>query len=94
MENDEVQILESSPSSSVISDPRTAIAKFRSDVIDEVSPRQLFSISHLEGSEELKLDIFLCYKGKRNKLNALPKIEFEDEEGTGSGPAREFLYVL
>lgn len=92
MEDDEVQIVESSPtSSSEISDTRAAIAKFRSEVIDELSPRQLFSVSRLEGSEELKRDIFLCYKGKRNKLNALPRIRFEEEEGAGSGPVREFL---
>ena len=92
MEDDEVQFVASSPtSSSEISDPRAAIAKFRSEVIDELSPRQLFSVSRLEGSEELKRDIFLCYKGKRNKLNALPRIRFEEEEGAGSGPVREFL---
>ena len=91
MEDDEVQIVEISLTPSIISDPRAAIAKFRSDIIDEVSPRQLFSVSLLEGSEELKGDIFLCYKGKRNKFNALPKIKFEDVEGAGSSPVCEFL---
>ena len=34
---------------------------------------------------------YFCYKGKQNKFNALPKIKFEDVEGAGSGPVREFL---
>ena len=70
-----------------ISDPRAALSKFRSEVIHEISPRQLFAVSRLEGSDELKRNIFLCYKGKRNKL----RIKFEGEEGAGSGPVREFL---
>ena len=66
MEDDEVQIVETSLTS-IISDPRAAIAKFRSDIIDEVSPRQLFSVSLLEGSEELKHDIFLL-QGKAKQI--------------------------
>ena len=72
-------------------DRSEAITKFREEVIEQNAPRQLFSVSRMEGPEELKRDILLCYKGRRNNLKARPRVLFEGEEGAGSGPVREFL---
>ena len=74
-----------------VKDAHTAIMKFREDVVEENGPRQLFSVSRMEGFEELKRDVFVCYKGRRNKLMARPRVLFEGEEGAASGPVREFL---
>lgn len=74
-----------------VSNVSEAITKFREEVIDQNAPRQLFTVSRMEGVEELKRDIFACYKGRRNNLKARPRVRFEDEEGAGSGPVREFL---
>ena len=72
-------------------DATKAVLKFREEVINQNAPRQLFSVSRMEGIEELKRDIFVCYKGRRNNLMARPRLLFEGEEGAGSGPVREFL---
>ena len=72
-------------------DATKAVLKFREEVINQNAPRQLFSVSRMEGIEELKRDIFVCYKGRRNNLMARPRVLFEGEEGAGSGPVREFL---
>ena len=74
-----------------VKDAHMAIMKFREDVVEESRPRQLFSVSRMEGFEELKRDVFVCYKGRRNKLMARPRVFFEGEEGAGSGPVCEFL---
>lgn len=60
-------------------------------MLDEDSPRQLFSVSRMEGNEELQCDILPHYKDRGNNFRAIPRVRFEDEEGVGSGPAREFL---
>ena len=48
-------------------------------------------MSRVEGFEELKRDVFVCYKSRKNKLKARPKVLFESEEGAGNGPVCEFL---
>ena len=45
----------------------------------------------MEGTDELKRDILVKYKGKKANLKAHPRVRFEDEEGAGSGPVRQFL---
>ena len=74
-----------------IKDAHTAIIKFREDVVEGNGPRQLFSVSRVEGFEELKRDVFVCYKSRKNKLKARPRVLFESEEGAGNGPVCEFL---
>lgn len=71
--------------------PLEAFEKFKKEVLDENQPRQLFSVSRMEGSEALKGDIFVHYKDRRTKFRARPRVRFENEEGVGSGPLREFL---
>lgn len=68
-----------------------ALEKFRKEMLDKDSPRQLFSVSRMEGNEELKCDILSHYKDRGNNFKAVPRVRFEDEEGVGSGPVREFL---
>lgn len=60
-------------------------------MLDEDSARQLFSVSRMEGNEELKCDILSHYKDRGNNFRAFPRVRFEDKEGVGSGPIREFL---
>ena len=67
-----------------IKDAHTAIIKFREDVVEGNEPRQLFSVSRVEGFEELKRDVLVCYKAR-------PRVLFESEEGAGNGPVHEFL---
>ena len=68
-----------------------ALQRFRDEMIDREKPRQLFSVSRMEGLEELKRDVLLHYKSKKANLKARPRVRFEHEEGAGSGPVREFL---
>jgi len=72
-------------------DAMDALQRFRDEVIEENNPRQLFSVSRMEGVEELKRDILVNYKSKKSNLKAQPRVRFEGEEGAGSGPVREFL---
>lgn len=65
-----------------------ALEKFRKEVLVKDSPRQLFSVSRMEGNEELKCDILSHYKDRGNNFKAVPRVRFEDEEGVGSGPVR------
>lgn len=60
-------------------------------MLDEDSPRRLFSVSRMEENENLKCDILPHYKDRGNNFRAIPIARFEDEEGVGSGPVREFL---
>ena len=72
-------------------DPMAALEAFRKENIDVDSAREQFYISRLEGSEELKRDIFGLYKDPHRNLKARPKVRFEGEEGVGAGPVREFF---
>ena len=72
-------------------DASKAVTKFREEVVDNDSPRQLFTVSLMEGPEELQREIMVCYKNKTNNLRVRPRVLFEGEEGAGSGPVREFL---
>lgn len=70
-----------------------ALRRFRDEIIETSKPRQLFTVSRMEGIEELKLDVFVHYKSKTANLKAHPRVRFEQEEGAGSGPVREFLSI-
>jgi len=72
-------------------DAMDALKLFRDEVIETTKPQQLFSVSRMEGTDDLKRDILVKYKGKNANLKARPRVRFEDEEGAGSGPVREFL---
>lgn len=71
-------------------DAMDALKRFRDANKETNKPRQLFSVSRMEGIEELKRDFLVAYKSKAN-LKARPRVRFEEEEGAGSGPVREFL---
>ena len=71
-------------------DAMDALKRFRDANKETNKPRQLFSVSRMEGIEELKRDVLVAYKSKAN-LKARPRVRFEEEEGAGSGPVREFL---
>ena len=81
----------SSGNASIVTSSLQALEKFRKEMLDEDSPRQLFSVSRIEGNEELKCDILSHYKDRGNNFRALPRVRFEDKEGVGSRPIREFL---
>ena len=65
-------------------DAMDAKKHFRDANKERNKPRQLFSISRMEGIEELKRDVLVAYKSKPN-LKARPRERFEEEEGAGSG---------
>ena len=45
-------------------DASKAVTKFREEVVDNNSPCQLFTVSRMEGPEELQCEIMVCYKSK------------------------------
>lgn len=74
-------------------DAMDALRRFRDDIIEMNKARQLFTVSRMEGIEELKLDVLVHYKSRTSNLKAHPRVRFEQEEGAGSGPVREFLSI-
>ena len=48
----------------------------------------------MEGKSGLGRDMMGLYKKADLKLHALPKVRFEEEQGVGSGPVREFLVLV
>ena len=70
-----------------------ALRRFRDNIIETNKVRQLFTVSRLEGIEELKIDVLVHYKSRTSNLKAHPRVRFEQEEGDGSGPVREFLSI-
>ena len=85
-----VPVLESRDEEVQPVDAMDALKRFRDANKETNKPRQLFSVSRMEGIEELKRDVLVAYKSKAN-LKARPRVRFEEEEGAGSGPVREFL---
>ena len=55
------------------------------------STRQLFRVNRVDGVADLRRDIMVIYKNPDTNLQACPRIVFEDEDGVGNGPLREFL---
>jgi len=45
-------------------DAMDALKRFRDEDIETTKPRQLFSVSRMEGTDELKRDILVKYKEK------------------------------
>jgi len=71
--------------------PQYLLERFQKDTVDKTSSRQLFRVCRLDGIEDLRKDIFGAYKNPALNLRAVPRVRFEDEDGVGSGPVREFL---
>ena len=74
-----------------VADAWDALRRFQEEVVETSKPQQLFTISRMEDSEELKRDILVNYKSTKTNLKARPRVRFEEEEGVESGPVREFL---
>lgn len=47
----------------------------------------------MDGKSELRKEIIGIYKKLDLKLRAVPKVRFEELDGVGSGPVREFLVL-
>ena len=71
--------------------PEAALLQFQTQTINEDLPKQRFSVCRIDGVSELRKDIIEIYKKPDLKLKAIPKVRFEEEDGIGSGPVREFL---
>ena len=61
----------SSANASIVTSSLQALEKFRKEMLDEDSPRQLFSVSRMEGNEELKCDIFIHVQYTRSESGCL-----------------------
>ena len=68
------------------------ITQFKDKTINENVPRQLFTVCRSDGIEEMKGDILSYYKNPQTNLLARMRVRFEEEEGLGAGPVREFLH--
>lgn len=71
--------------------PEEEFAKFCEASVDTLCTRQLFRVNRIDGISDLRRDIMGIYKNPRTNLKACPRIVFEDEDGVGNGPLREFL---
>jgi hypothetical protein len=87
-DNDDEENLELQPPYDV----NKEILRYRNTTIKADTPRQLFSVCRNYGIEEMKADVLACYKNPRTNLTTRPRVRFEDEEGIGAGPIREFLH--
>lgn len=87
-DNDDEENLELQPPYDV----NKEILQYRNTTIKADTPWQLFSVCRSDGIEEMKADVLACYKNPRTNLTARPRVRFEDEEGIGAGPIREFLH--
>lgn len=54
--------------------PLEAFEKFKKEVLDENQPRQLFSVTRMEGSEALKGDILFTTKIEERSLGPDPEL--------------------
>ena len=75
----------------LLSTPEDALEAFQQACVQTNSPRELFMVNRMDGSEELKRDLLGLYKDPKKNLKARPKVRFEGEEGVGVGPIREFF---
>ena len=73
--------------------PENAILEYQKQTINEDLPRQRLSVCRIDGVSDLRRDIISIYKKPGLKLHAVPKVIFEEEDGVGSGPLREFLVL-
>lgn len=74
-----------------VSTPASALRHFQQDIIEEGGPSQRFTVCRLDGLCDLRKDIMGIYKNPNTNLRVKPKVRFEEEDGVGSGPIREFL---
>ena len=73
--------------------PEDAILQYQKQTIDEDLPKQRFNVCCVDGHGESGRDIVGIYKKPDLKLCAIPKVRFEEEDGVGSEPIREFLVL-
>jgi hypothetical protein len=71
--------------------PKDAFRKFQLATIDNECTRQLFRVNRIDGVANLRKDIMGIYKNPQTNLRAIPRVVFEEEDGVGNGPRREFL---
>lgn len=73
--------------------PEDAIVEYQKQKISEDLPKQRFIVCRVDDKGELCRDIIGIYKKPDLKLRAIPKVMFEEEDGVGSGPVRDFLVL-
>ena len=85
----------SDDNSSSLSDlsPEDAILEYQKQTIDKDLPKQHFNVCRVDGRGELGRDIIGIYKKPDLKSCAILKVRFEEEDGVGNGPIREFLVL-
>ena len=71
--------------------PETALQLFKTSVIQDAPFKQRISVSRVDGVMELRKEIMGIYKNLNTNFKVTPKIRFEEEEGVGSGPLREYF---
>ena len=70
--------------------PAKALHLFQQKTVVAVPKERIF-LCRLDGVNEMKREIMGIYKNPKTNLNRAPKVRFEEEDGVGSGPVREFL---
>ena len=71
--------------------PETALQLFKTSVIQDAPFKQRISVCRVDGVMELRKEIMGIYKNPNTNFKVTPKIRFEEEEGVGSGPLREYF---
>ena len=71
--------------------PSTALQLFRTSMLDQDAQYQRISVCRMDGILGLRRDILNVYKNPKNNLKVCPRVKFEDEQGVGSGPVREYF---
>lgn len=71
--------------------PETAMQLFKTSVIQDAPFKQRISVCRVDGVMELRKEIMGIYKNPNTNFKVTPKIRFEEEEGVGSGPLREYF---
>lgn len=68
----------------------TALKLFQIQNVQD-GPKERISVCRVDGVTELRREIMSVYKNPKVNLKLAPRIRFEEEEGVGSGPVREFF---
>ena len=68
----------------------TALKLFQTQNVQD-GTKERISVCRIDGVTELRREIMNVYKNPKVNLKLAPRIRFEEEEGVGSGPVREYF---
>ncbi|XP_031573313.1 uncharacterized protein LOC116307286 isoform X2 [Actinia tenebrosa] len=70
--------------------PEKALHLFQKQTVI-ATPKERIFLSRLDGITEMKREIMGIYKNPQTNLHRAPRVCFEEEDGVGCGPVREFF---